>query len=64
MATTNSNKPDTGNADKGNGSSNGRSKGKVVQLQTNQAGHLAGETFKEADAKKLGILDHCTPFKG
>ncbi len=34
----------------------------VVQLTCNAKGHQFGETFKAADAKKLGILDKCKPF--
>lgn len=34
----------------------------LVQLTRNAAGHLVGETFSRAGAKRLGILDHCRPF--
>ncbi len=36
----------------------------IVQLQSNQAGHLAGETFTYHSAGHIGILDHCRPFPG
>lgn len=34
----------------------------VVQLNSNQAGHHMGETFKLSHAKELGIAEHCSPF--
>jgi hypothetical protein len=34
----------------------------VVQLNSNQAGHHMGETFKLSEAERLGIEKHCSPF--
>jgi len=42
----------------------GETRGGVVQLVSNQAGHLAGETFTAGHARALGIHEHCRPFPG
>jgi len=57
-------KPNPDEKKDGDGDTRERGGGKrIVQLTSNQGDHQVGETFTTADAKKLGIEKHCTPFK-